>query len=78
MNYFDKKDVKTWNNRDNVEVGDKGYFSNNIQFLDDIVCMNQIGVIEEIDENDVCCFKKQDASNFGFFLPIDVIKRRFS
>ena len=78
MIYFDKKDVKTWNNRDNIEVGDKGYFSNNIQFLNDIVCMNLIGVIEEIDENDICCFKKQGASNFGFFLPIDAVKRRFS
>ena len=71
---FDIKDVKSWNNRDNVEVGDKGYFANDIHFLDDIVSMNLIGAIEEIDENDVLCFKKNGANNFGFFLPIDTIK----
>ena len=72
---FDIKDVKTWNNRDNVEVGDKGYFANDIHFLDDIVSMNLIGVIEEIDENGVLCFKKNGANNFGFFLPIDAVKK---
>lgn len=71
---FDKKDVKTWNSRDNVEVGDKGYFANDIHFLDDIVSMNLIGAIEEIDENDVLCFKKNGTNNFGFFLPIDAVK----
>lgn len=72
---FDIKDVKTWNNRDNVEVGDKGYFANDIHFLDDIVSMNLIGAIEEIDENGVLCFKKNGANNFGFFLPLDVVKK---
>ena len=57
---FDIKDVKSWNNRDNVEVGDKGYFANNIHFLDDIVSMNLIGAIEEIDENAVLCFLYQN------------------
>ena len=72
---FDIKDVKTWNNRDNVEVGDKGYFANDIHFLDDIVSMNLIGAIEEIDENGVLCFKKNGAKNFGFFLPLDAVKK---
>ena len=72
---FDIKDVKSWNNRDNVEVGDKGYFANDIHFLDDIVSMNLIGAIEEIDENNVLCFKKNGANNFGFFLSIDVVKK---
>ena len=72
---FDIKDVKTWNNRDNVEVGDKGYFANDIHFLDDIISMNLIGAIEEIDENDVLCFKKNGANSFGFFLPNDAVKK---
>ena len=72
---FDKKDVKTWNNRDNVEVGDKGYFANDIHFLDDIVSMNLIGAIEEIDENDVLCFKKNGTNNFGFFLPLEKVQQ---
>lgn len=72
---FDIKDVKTWNNRDNVEVGDKGYFANDIHFLDDIISMNLIGKIEEIDENNVLCFKKNGANNFGFFLPLDAVKK---
>lgn len=72
---FDIKDVKTWNNRDNVEVGDKGYFANDIHVLDDFVSMNLIGTIEEIDENGVLCFKKNGAKNFGFFLPLDAVKK---
>ena len=53
--------------------GDKGYFANDIHFLDDIVSMNLIGAIEEIDEKDVLCFKKNGTNNFGFFLPIDAV-----
>ena len=72
---FDIKDVKSWNNRDNVEPGDKRYFSNNIQYLNDIVSMHLIGAIEEIYENNVLCFKENGANNFGFFLPIDAVKK---
>lgn len=74
---FDIKDVKSWNNRDTVEVEDKGYFANDIHFLDDIISMNLIGKIEEIDENNVLCFKKNGTKNFGFFLPLDAVKKGF-
>ena len=67
---FDIKDVKTWNNRDNVEVGDKGYFANDIHFLDDIVSMDLIGTIEEIDENDVLCFKKNGTKKLRILFTI--------
>ena len=72
---FDIKDVKSWANRHDVKVGDDGYFANDIYFLDDIVSMNLIGTIEEIDENDALCFKKNGTNNFAFFLPLDAIKK---
>lgn len=72
---FDIKDVKSWANRHDVKVGDDGYFANDIYFLDDIVSMNLIGTIEEIDENDALCFKKNDTNNFAFFLPLDAVKK---
>lgn len=72
---FDIKDIKSWSNRKDVKIGDKGYFANDIHFLDDIVSMNLIGAIEEIDENDVLCFKKNSTNNFGFFLPADAVKK---
>lgn len=72
---FDIKDVKSWATRHDVKIGDEGYFANDIHFLDDIVSMNLIGAIEEIDENDVLCFKKNGTNNFGFFLPIDAVKK---
>lgn len=72
---FDIKDVKSWATRHDVKIGDEGYFANDIHFLDDIVSMNLIGAIEEIDENDVLCFKKNGTNYFGFFLPIDAVKK---
>lgn len=72
---FDIKDVKSWATRHDVKIGDEGYFANDIHFLDDIVSMNLIGAIEEIDENDVLCFKKNGTNNFGFFLPLDAVKK---
>ena len=37
---FDIKDVKSWSNRHDVKVGDKGYFIHSIKWLKDDVELN--------------------------------------
>lgn len=71
---FDIKDVKSWANRHDVKVGDKGY----------VACVtNELtrtkATIKEIFEDDSKCFLAQPLDSkvefqYSFFLPLDAVK----
>lgn len=67
---FDKRNVKSWQNMENVEVGQKGYFGNN---LIDISDSEFFGKLEKINSDGEYPFKKSDIDfNFRYFYPIDL------
>lgn len=71
---FDIKDVKSWANRHDVKVGDKGYFSNRIDFLED-KNIDQLSKLDLIYDNRADCFSAKDFyKTFDFFLPLDAVK----
>ena len=76
---FDVKDVKSWVNRYEVKVGDKGYVSSNLYSLQDDL-KNNVALIREISRicyDDVECFSCKafgTIRSYGFFLPLDAVK----
>lgn len=76
---FDVKDVKSWVNRYEVKVGDKGYVSSNLYSLQDDL-KNNVALIREISRicyGDVECFICKafgTIRSYGFFLPLDAVK----
>lgn len=76
---FDVKDVKSWVNRYEVKVGDKGYVSSNLYSLQDDL-KNNVALIREISRicyDDVECFSCKafgTIRSYGFFLPLDTVK----
>ena len=71
---FDIKSVKSWANRHDVKVGDEGYFANDLFVLDDMVSMDDRGIIDVIYESRACCFGVQNNKEFSFFLPLEAVK----
>lgn len=69
---FDIKDVKSWYNRHDVKVGDKGYFADSIEELktED----NRTRTIENIFDDDAFCFRSP-TNKYSFFLPLDAVKK---
>lgn len=74
---FDIKDVKSWANRHDVKVGDKGYFFDSINIFKDITKFN-IDTIIHIRDEYADCFagtkRHIDRNCFPFFLPVDAVK----
>lgn len=76
---FNIKDVKSWANRHDVKIGDKGYVSSNLHSLQDDLKANAV-LIREISlvrDDDVYCFSCKafgDIRSYGFFLPADAVK----
>lgn len=76
---FNIKDVKSWANRYEVKVGDKGYVSSNLYSLQDDL-KNNVALIREISRicyDDVECFSCKafgTIRSYGFFLPLDAVK----
>lgn len=72
---FDIKDVKSWYNRHDVKVGDKGYFFNIIQkTLDNSF---KRGIITKINNDRADCFVgafDYPVWDYNFFLPVDVVE----
>lgn len=68
---FNIKDVKSWYNRHDVKVGDKGYFADSIEELktED----NRTRMIEDIFDDDASCFRTP-SNRYSFFLPLDAVK----
>lgn len=71
---FDIKNVKSWANRHEVKVGDKGYFCNYISWLqnDKHTLLTTVGCIT--DDNVDCFVPKDNDIGFDFFLPVDAVK----
>lgn len=74
---FDIKDVKSWYNRHDVKVGDKGYVAYSIsEFrelnIDDAKC----GKVIYIDDDSNLCFKSDldPFTHYAFFLPLRAVK----
>lgn len=77
---FDIKDIKSWSNRHDAKVGDKGYFFNDIDNAknDDCYCKPVRGTVEYIRDNYCYCFgidKRGLKENYSFFLPLDKVKK---
>lgn len=76
---FNVKDVKSWVNRYEVKVGDKGYVSSDLYSLQDDL-KNNVALIREISRicyDDVECFSCKafgTIRSYGFFLPLDAVK----
>lgn len=72
---FDIKDVKSWNNRSDVKIGAKGYFSNHIS---DLYRMEdtRVSKIECIYDDRANCFTSNAFyGDFSFFLPLKAVKK---
>lgn len=71
---FDIKDIKSWSNRKDVKIGDKGYFFNKISDLHDLK-ENEYSTIESINDNQANCFSSTAFYyDFSFFLPLNAVK----
>lgn len=75
---FDVKDVKSWKDRHDVKVGDKGYVAYSIsEFrelnIDDAKC----GKVIYIDDDSNLCFKSDldPFTHYAFFLPLKKVKK---
>lgn len=67
--YYDDKDIKSWATRDDVKVGDEGYFFNNLwDIMEDKVVKGKIYGISKMDAD---CFFTDESTSFAFFLPVD-------
>lgn len=72
---FDIKDVKSWNTRNDVKIGDEGYFCNHISDLYDMRDI-EYSKIERIRDNQANCFSSTAFyGDFSFFLPLDAVKK---
>ena len=75
---FNVKDVKSWANRHDVKIGDKGYVANSIsQFRELNFGDAKCGKVTYIDDNWHLCFKSDlDRLTYSaFFLPLKAVKK---
>ena len=75
---FDIKDVKSWATRNEVKVGDEGYFIHSIKWLKDDVELN-VNTIACIRDDFGNCFVSEKSFNgcngFPFFVPLNAVKK---
>lgn len=74
---FDIKDMKSWTDRHDVNVGDKGYFTHSINWLKDDFELN-VDTIACIRDDFGNCFVSEKSFNegnsFPFFVPLKAVK----
>ena len=71
---FNIEDIKSWSNRKDVKIGDKGYFFSKISNLHDLK-ENEYSKIESINDNQAnCFFSTAFYGGYSFFLPLDAVK----
>ena len=74
---FDIKDMKSWADRHDVNVGDKGYFTHSINLLKDDFELN-VDTIACIRDDFGNCFVSEKSFNegnsFPFFVPLKAVK----
>lgn len=71
---FDIKDAKSWYNRHDVKVGDKGYFAKSISQLQNDKHVELTTVYSINDDMGTCFIPKGWGTGFDFFLPVDAVK----
>lgn len=74
---FDIKDMKSWADRHDVNVGDKGYFTHSINWLKDDFELN-VDTIACIRDDFGNCFVSEksfnESNSFPFFVPLKAVK----
>ena len=74
---FDIKDMKSWADRHDVNVGDKGYFTHSINWLKDDFELN-VDTIACIRDDFGNCFVSEksfnESNSFPFFVPFKAVK----
>lgn len=71
---FDIKDIKSWSNRHDVHIGDKGYLFNLIDSFRDGKDV-KVSTIDRIYDDSAFCFSALDyCETCGFFLPLNAVK----
>lgn len=74
---FDIKDMKSWADRHDVNVGDKGYFTHSINWLKNDFELN-VDTIACIRDDFGNCFVSEKSFNVGnsfpFFVPLKAVK----
>ena len=71
---FNIEDIKSWSNRKDVKIGDKGYFFSKISNLHDLK-ENEYSKIESINDNQAnCFFSTAFYGGYSFFLPLNAVK----
>lgn len=74
---FDIKDMKSWADRHDVNVGDKGYFTHSINWLKNDFELN-VDTIACIRDDFGNCFVSEksfnDGNSFPFFVPLKAVK----
>lgn len=77
-NLFNKEDVKSWSNRNEVKLDDEGYFGYSLQGLEQEIKAQRIRKLSEINEDSGSPFKGDSARGWAwypFFLPLDKVKK---
>lgn len=72
---FDVKDVKSWYNRHDVKVGDKGYLSDDISSLRHAKDAKSSKLDRIYDNKGDCFFAIDCYGTYSFFLPLDAVKK---
>lgn len=74
---FDIKDVKSWANRYDVKVGDKGYFGYDIRTLHERKDTNLVRVDRIYDDKANCFLAEDYPSGYPFFLPSNAVEKEY-
>lgn len=72
---FDVKDIKSWANRHDVKVGDKGYFGYDISTLHERKDTNLVRIDHIYDDKANCFLAEDYPSGYPFFLPSNAVEK---
>lgn len=77
MKKFDKKDVFSWANCEEVNqyLYKEGYFAESISILETEIEQQHTSRLIGVDITEVCCFHAKNKGNYSLFLPIDRVKK---
>lgn len=77
MKTFDKKDVYSWANCEEVNqyMGKEGYFAESISILERDIEQQHTSRLIGVNTTEVCCFHARNKGNYSLFLPIDKVKK---
>ena len=73
---FDVKDLLTVATAEQVVVGTKGYFGDNLSTLIERVRQGKVEILTDTIPDVTYCFKSNNDLNYVFFLPADKVKEK--